>query len=150
MSMSGMKRYALPLALVLMPTALLLPTTAATAYDGASIAVSGRVPTVCRVTMAAAPAHAIQAGANDLGTIHELCNSLAGYTVTLNHPAGLVNAWVEVGGVRVPLASDRTHTVIVDNRAPAFRERQLRLILNQAPSEDMNLSLEAEPKGEVF
>jgi hypothetical protein len=55
-----------------------------------------------------------------------------------------------VGGVRVPLASDRTHTVIVDNRAPAFRERQLRLILNQAPSEEMNLSLEAEPKGEVF
>jgi hypothetical protein len=100
--------------------------------------------------MAAAPAHAIQTGANDLGTMHELCNSLAGYTVTLNHPAGLINAWVEVGGVRVPLASDRTHTVIVDNRAPAFRERQLRLILNQAPSEEMNLSLEAEPKGEVF
>ena len=149
MSMSGMKRYALPLALVLMP-AVLMPTTAASAYDGASIAVSGRVPTVCRVTMAAAPAHAIQTGANDLGTMHELCNSLAGYTVTLNHPAGLINAWVEVGGVRVPLASDRTLTVIVDNRAPAFRERQLRLILNQAPSEEMNLSLEAEPKGEVF
>jgi hypothetical protein len=144
-----MKRYALPLALVLMP-AVLMPTTAASAYDRASIAVSGRVPTVCRVTMAAAPAHAIQTGANDLGTMHELCNSLAGYTVTLNHPAGLINAWVEVGGVRVPLASDRTHTVIVDNRAPAFRERQLRLILNQAPSEEMNLSLEAEPKGEVF
>ncbi|TDW59957.1 hypothetical protein EDF57_11186 [Novosphingobium sp. PhB55] len=141
---SGMKRCAL------VGVFLLFPAASATAYDGASIAVTGRVPTVCQVSISAPPAHAIQTGANDLGTMRELCNSLAGYKITLNHPAGLVDAWVDVGGVRVPLSPTQTHTVIVDNRTPAYRERQLRLVLNQAPAVDMDFSLEAEPKGAVF
>lgn len=144
MSGSGMKRFVLAGAL------LLVPATAATAYDGTSISVTGRVPTVCQVSLSAPPVHVMQTGANDLGVMRELCNSLAGYRVTLNHPAGLVDAWVDVGGVRVPISPSQTHTVIVDNRTPAYRERQLRLVLNQAPSADMDLSLEAEPKGAVF
>ena len=144
MSGSGMKRFVLAGAL------LLVSATAATAYDGTSISVTGRVPTVCQVSLSSQPVHAMQTGANDLGVMRELCNSLAGYRVTLNHPAGLVDAWVDVGGVRVPISPSQTHTVIVDNRTPAYRERQLRLVLNQAPSADMNLSLEAEPKGAVF
>jgi len=129
---------------------LLTSATAATAYDGTSISVTGRVPTVCQVSLSSPPVHAMQTGANDLGVMRELCNSLAGYRVTLNHPAGLIDAWVDVGGVRVPISPSQTHTVIVDNRTPAYRERQLRLVLKQAPSAAMNLSLEAEPKGAVF
>lgn len=144
MSRSGMKIGAL------MGAIALGSATSATAYDNASISITGRVPTVCQVSITAGSDHSMVAGANDLGVMKELCNSMAGYTVTLNHPAGLVDAWVDVGGVRVPISPNETHTVIVDNRSAAYRERPLRLVLNQAPDAAMNLSLDAEPKGEVF
>ncbi|WP_395397542.1 hypothetical protein WBP07_23640 [Novosphingobium sp. BL-8A] len=144
MSRSGMKCGALVGAL------LLGFATSANAYDGASISISGRVPTVCQVSVAGSRMQALQTGANDLGVMHELCNDISGYTVTLYHPAGLIDAWVDVGGVRVPISPNETHTVIVDNRMPAYREQPLRLVLNQTPDESMNLSLEAEPKGAVF
>ncbi len=144
MSRSGMKCGALVGAL------LLGCATSANAYDGASFSISGRVPTVCQVTLGNTRMQSIQTGTNDLGVMHELCNDLSGYTVTLYHPAGLINAWVDVGGVRVPISPNETHTVIVDNRTPAYRERPLRLVLNQVPDESMNLSLEAAPKGILF
>lgn len=144
MSRSGMKCG------VLVGALLLGFATSANAYDGASISIAGRVPTVCQVSIAASRMQSIQSGTNDLGVMHELCNDTSGYTVTLYHPAGLLDAWVDVGGVRVPISPNETHTVIVDNRTPAYRERPLRLVLNQTPDETMNLSLEAEPKGAVF
>jgi len=144
MSRSGMK-FGTAAAIVLLGCA-----TSANAYDGTSISITGRVPTVCQVSFASAPVQTIQSGTNDLGVMRELCNDLSGYTVTLYHPAGLIDAWVDVGGVRVPISPGETHTVIVDKRTPAYRETPLRLVLNQTPDTALNLSLEAEPKGAVY
>ncbi|WP_165912126.1 hypothetical protein [Novosphingobium sp. PhB165] len=129
---------------------LAFTATSASAYDGTSISVSGRVPTVCQVSIAGSSARPIQAGTNDLGVMNELCNNLAGYTVTLNHPAGLVNSWVEVGSQRIAISPNDTQTVIVDNRAPAYRTEPLRLVLSQAPESATNFSLNAEAKGTIF
>lgn len=122
----------------------------AAAFDGASIQIGGRVPTLCEVRMSAMPGDVIHAGTNELGTMTEMCNSASGYTVTLNHPAGLVDAWVEVGSTRIPISANSTQTVIVDNRLPAFQERALRLVLAGQAEALSDFSLDAQPKGEIF
>lgn len=126
--------------------------TPAAASDGTSFAIFARVPTVCQVSVASNSSLPFQAGANNLGTMTELCNSMAGYTVTLNHPAGLTDAWVEIGSARVPLSATATHTVIVDAASAEFRERPLRLVLSDDDLHggDVTLSLDAQPKGPVF
>lgn len=132
--------------------AVAIGATPAAASDGTSFAIFARVPTVCQVSVNASPSLPFQAGANNLGVMTELCNSMAGYTVTLNHPAGLTDAWVEIGSARVPISATATHTIIVDAASAEFRERPLRLVLSE---DDMAggaiaLSLDAQPKGPVF
>ena len=126
--------------------------TPASASDGTSLTIFARVPTVCQVSVAASPAQPFRAGTNNLGVMTELCNSMAGYTVTLNHPAGLTDAWVEVGNARVPLSATVTHTIIVDAASAEFRERPLRLVLSEddLPEGSIALSIDAQAKGPVF
>ncbi len=126
--------------------------TPAAASDGASISFFARVPTICKVSVASNTALPFQAGANNLGVMTEVCNSMAGYTVTLNHPAGLTDAWVEIGNARVPISATATHTVIVDAASAEFRERPLRLVLSEddMPDGSIALSIDAQPKGPVF
>lgn len=135
---------------VMIVGAALLVSAPANASDGSMIAISGRVPTVCQVSVAAPALPPLQTGQNDLGTLTELCNNVDGYTITLNHPAGLTDAWVEVDGGRIPLSPTATHTVIVDTSAPAYRARPLRLVLDHAPVGPLALSLDAQPKGLLF
>lgn len=126
--------------------------TPAAASDGTSFAIFARVPTVCQVSVAASPSQPFRAGTNNLGVMTELCNSMAGYTVTLNHPAGLTDAWIEIGNARVPISATATHTIIVDAASAEFRERPLRLVLSEDDTvdEDIAFSLDAQPKGLVF
>lgn len=132
--------------------ALAIGATPASASNGSSLTIFARVPTVCHVTIAPSASLPFQSGANNLGVMTELCNSMAGYTVTLNHPAGLTDAWVEIGSARVPLSETATHTIIVDAATAEFRERPLRLILSDDDTQGgaIALSLDAQPKGPVF
>lgn len=132
--------------------ALAIGATPASASDGASLSISARVPTVCQVSVASSPSLPFQSGANNLGVMTELCNSMAGYTVTLNHPAGLTDAWVEIGSTRVPISATATHTIIVDAASAEYRERPLRLVLSDDDMQDgaIALSIDAQPKGPVF
>lgn len=125
-------------------------TAPANAFD-ASVSIFARAPTICRVNMvsAAAPLH-VQTGTNDLGTLVELCNNVGGYTVTLHHPAGLTDAWVEVGNSRIPISRTETHTVIVDADEPAYRERPIHLVLDQVPDGEVALGLDAQAKGLIY
>lgn len=132
--------------------ALAMGATPASASNGSSLTIFARVPTVCHVTVAPGASLPFQSGANNLGVMTELCNSLAGYTVTLNHPAGLTDAWVEIGSARVPISAIATHTIIVDAPTAEFRERPLRLILSDDDMQGGSIawSLDAQVKGPVF
>lgn len=130
--------------------AALFAATPASASDGASFSIFGRVPTMCQVSLASQTLPPLQTGGNNLGTLTELCNSVDGYTITLYHPAGLTDAWVDVGGTHVPISAMATQTVIVDSSTPAFRTRPLRLVLEGAPAANLAFSLDAQAKGMLF
>jgi hypothetical protein len=122
----------------------------ANAWGSPSLSVSARVPTVCEVGLASPALSQFNGGANNLGTLTELCNDVAGYTITLHHPEGLADAWIDLGDRQVPISSTATETVIVDSNEPAYRERPVRLVLAQAPGGPIRLSLDAQPKGTIF
>jgi hypothetical protein len=116
---------------------------------GVSVGIRGTVRTICRVEVGAAAVPAFQAGETGLGRMTELCNNVEGYRLILIHPAGLVDAFAVVDGQRVPLSSTATQTIIVDSNQPAFRERDLGIILSSGQTA-MGLSLRAEAKGMMF
>jgi hypothetical protein len=119
------------------------------AASSVSISISARARTICKVEVGAVAVPEFQPGETDLGHMTELCNNVEGYRLVLSHPAGLVDAWAVVDGVRIPLSSTTTQTVIVDSDAPAFRERDLGIILSSAEP-NLGLSLRAEAKGMIF
>lgn len=122
----------------------------ALAADGVSISFSGRVPTVCRVSMASSTALPLREGRNELGRTAELCNSEDGYRLVLNHPAGLTNAFAVVDGTPVAISANATSTVIVDSSEPADRQRQLALVLSAPLDDAFAISLTAEAKGAIY
>lgn len=138
------------LGLFVFGTAALILSSHANASGGSSLNISGRVPTVCEVGIASPALPQFNGGANNLGTLTELCNNVAGYTITLHHPEGLTDAWIDLGDRQVPISSTDTQTVIIDSNEPAYRERSVHLILAHAPSGTINLSLDAQPKGAIF
>lgn len=120
------------------------------AWGSPSLNISARVPTVCEAGLAPPALPQFSGGANNIGTLTELCNDVAGYTITLHHPEGLTDAWVDFGDQQVLISPTATETVIVDSNEPAYRERPVRLILGQAPGGTIRLSLDAQPKGAIF
>lgn len=138
------------LGLLVMGAATLILSSHANASGGPSLNISGRVPTVCEVGISSASLPQFNQGANNLGTLTELCNNVDGYTITLHHPEGLTDAWIDMGDRQVPISSADKQTVIIDSNAPAYRERPVRLILAQVPSGTISLSLDAQPKGTMF
>ena len=130
--------------------AALVLSSHANAWGSPSLSIAGHVPTVCEVGIASPAPPQFNGGANNLGTLTELCNDVAGYTITLHHPEGLADAWIDLGDRQVPISSTATETVIVDSSEPAYRERPVRLILAQAPGGPIRLSLDAQPKGTIF
>jgi len=131
--------------------ALLASAAAASpvAADSVSIGITAHVRTICKVEVAAAAVSELQSGETSLGRMTELCNNLEGYQLVLTHPAGLVDAWAVVDGVRVPISAAGTETVIVDSNAPAYRERSLGIILPSGQP-NLGLSLRAEAKGIIY
>ena len=138
------------LGLFVFGTTALILSGQANAWARPSLTISGRVPTVCEVGISSPSLPQFNGGSNNLGTLTELCNNVDGYTVTLHHPEGLTDAWIDLGDRQVPISSRATETVIVDNDEPAYRERPVRLILAQAPGGTIRLSLDAQPKGTIF
>jgi hypothetical protein len=115
-------------------------------FAQAGVSFVGHVPVVCRVELDSAPAAALHAGDNSLGNMNELCNTASGYRLVLDHPAGLIDAFVIIDGQQVPLSASGTSTVIVDSDVPAERRRPLQLHLAQLPAEaasDFTLRAEA-------
>lgn len=118
------------------------------AAAGPVINIMGRVATVCRVSLAGG-ASAVEPGEQMLGRLTELCNNVDGYRLVLLHPAGLQDAFVVLDGQRIPIAADATRTVIVDSNRPAYRERDLTLVLAEG-TEPVAVNIEAQPKGMIF
>jgi len=98
------------------------------AAAGPVIDIMGRVATVCRVSLTGG-AMPVEPGEQMLGRLTELCNNVDGYRLVLLHPAGLEDAYVVLDGERIAIAADSTRTVIVDSNRPAYRERDLTLVL---------------------
>lgn len=118
------------------------------AAAGPVINIMGRVATVCRVSLAGG-ASAVEPGEQMLGRLTELCNNVDGYRLVLLHPAGLQDAFVVLDGERIAISSDATRTVIVDSNRPAYRERDMTLVLAEG-SEPVAVNIEAQPKGMLF
>ncbi|WP_313472125.1 hypothetical protein [Brevundimonas sp.] len=119
------------------------------AAAGPVINIMGRVATVCRVSLAGGGTSAVEPGEQMLGRLTELCNNIDGYRLVLVHPAGLEDAFVVLDGQRIPIAADATRTVIVDSNRPAYRERDLTLVLAEG-TEPVAVNIEAQPKGMIF
>jgi len=119
------------------------------ATAGPVLNIMGRVATVCRVSLDGGAAPTIGEGEQMLGRLTELCNNVEGYRLVLLHPAGLEGAFVVLGGERIPIASGATRTVIVDSNRPAYRERDMTLVLAEG-SEPVAVNIEAQPKGAIF
>jgi hypothetical protein len=118
------------------------------AAAGPVINIMGRVATVCRVSLAGG-ASTVEPGEQMLGRLTELCNNVEGYRLVLLHPAGLEDAFVVLDGERIAISADATRTVIVDSNRPAYRERDLTLVLAEG-SEPVAVNIEAQPKGMLF
>ncbi|MBD7941179.1 hypothetical protein [Brevundimonas guildfordensis] len=118
------------------------------AAAGPVIDIMGRVATVCRVSLAGG-ATPVEPGEQMLGRLTELCNNVEGYRLVLLHPAGLEDAYVVLDGERIAIAADATRTVIVDSNRPAYRERDLALVLAEG-TEAVAVNIEAQPKGMIF
>ncbi|EKY30788.1 hypothetical protein HMPREF0185_00108 [Brevundimonas diminuta 470-4] len=118
------------------------------AAAGPVIDIMGRVATVCRVSLTGG-AMPVEPGEQMLGRLTELCNNVDGYRLVLLHPAGLEDAYVVLDGERIAIAADSTRTVIVDSNRPAYRERDLTLVLAEG-AEAVAVNIEAQPKGMIF
>jgi len=118
------------------------------AAAGPVIDIMGRVATVCRVSLAGR-ATPVEPGEQMLGRLTELCNNVEGYRLVLLHPAGLEDAYVVLDGERIAIAADATRTVIVDSNRPAYRERDLALVLAEGAGAVV-VNIEAQPKGMIF
>lgn len=118
------------------------------AAAGPSIDIVGRVATVCRVSLDGQAAMA-EPGEQKLGRLTELCNNVEGYRLVLVHPIGLEDAVVVLDGERISISADASRTVIVDSNQPAFRERELSLVLASG-AEPVAVNIEAQPKGMIF
>lgn len=119
------------------------------ASAGPVINFMGRVPTVCRVSLAGTIAPDLGPGEQMLGRLTELCNNVEGYRLVLLHPSGLEDAFVVLDGARIPISANTTRTVIVDSNSPAYREHDLSLILAQDVG-PVAVNIEAQPKGMIF
>lgn len=119
------------------------------AAAGPVINIMGRVATVCRVSLAGGGATTLEQGEQMLGRLTELCNNVDGYRLVLLHPAGLEDAFVVLDGKRIAISADATRTVIVDSNRPAYRERDITLVLAEG-SEPVAVNIEAQPKGMLF
>lgn len=119
------------------------------AAAGPAINIMGRVATVCRVSLTDGRTPSFEPGEQMLGRLTELCNNVDGYRLVLLHPAGLEDAFVILDGERIPISSNATRTIIVDSSHPAYRERDLTLVLAQGV-EPVPVNIEAQPKGMVF
>lgn len=128
-----------------------LPVAGAGAEE-MSIGIVGRVRTICDVSLAGGATEALHRGDNRLGRMTELCNSVEGYRLVMEHPRGLTNAFVVIGGGRrIPLSEAATSTVIVDSDHPTYVERDLTLVLAETPAgRATSITLYAEPKGVTF
>lgn len=128
---------------------LAAPGSLAASSDNASLAISGWVPTICQVSFGST-APALRAGFNELGQMTELCNSIGGYRVVLDHPSGLVGAAVLVGGTRIAISPEASRTVIVDSATPASRVQPVQIILAEDAVIERSFGVRAEAKGATF
>jgi hypothetical protein len=118
------------------------------AVAGTSINIAGRVATICRVSLDQ-PATMVESGEQKLGRLTELCNNVEGYRLVLVHPTGLEDAFIVLDGERISISAGASRTVIVDSNQPAFRERELSLVLASG-AEPVAVIIEAQPKGMIF
>lgn len=131
-------------ALTVLVFSVVMQSNAANAATSGSNAIDirGYVPTVC--TLQFAPV-VIQRrdGEVDLGTMHEFCNSPAGYVVRLNYrPGSLVGARFTTGGSAVTLDGSGS-AVLVDAEAAGMAARRLRFDGNGGQGESIHLLIEA-------
>lgn len=93
-----------------------------------SITLRGFVPVICRVSVTPT-ATAADTGVQDLGELKEFCNAPNGYDVFIEHTGDANGAAVIVDGQAIAL-SETGETVISTSSTAAFRDRSLKLALN--------------------
>lgn len=124
-----------------------VPVEASNHARSASLTINLRayVPVLCRVQLNLAQASPDENGMVDLGDATEFCNSPRGYKVYLQHPAGLEDAAVIVGGVRTPLSVDGD-TVLTDSYGPNLRRLRLAMDLGEDPTKFTSVGVRIEAK----
>jgi hypothetical protein len=124
--------------------------TAAPASNGTSFTVTGRVPTICEVSLTTQRNAPLAPGENRIGVMTELCNNVGGYRLILAHPQGFHGGWILVDDRRVPIAEGAGQTVIIDSNTPGYAERQLGVYVEGPVTGEFPMTLYAEPKGPIF
>ena len=123
------------------------PVQASNHARSASLTINLRayVPVLCRVQLNLAYASPDENGVAELGDATEFCNSPRGYKVYLEHPAGLEDAAVIVGGVRTPLSPDGA-TVLTDANGPNLRRLNLAMDVGEDPTKFTTIGVRIEAK----
>jgi len=127
--------------------ALALALTAVPA--AAHVGIHGRVRTICRADIEPAEARPAQTGEVLLGRVSRLCNDVAGYRLTLEHPSDLAEAWFMFDGRRVPISAGSSSTLLLDSRNPGVGVSDLTIGLSR-PAALSGLVLRIEPNGPIF
>lgn len=107
--------------------------------------ISGYVPVLCRVQLAASVSAPDEDGIANLGVAEEFCNAPRGYRVFVNHPANLEGAAVISGGVRIPLSSTG-ETVLTDSSHADIRQVELAVDLGDEPEKFRSIGVRIEAR----
>lgn len=133
---------------VLLAVCAATPAFAAAVSEVANFRFTAVVKTVCRLEFAnmAVPQ---SDDVVDLGQLTQLCNSRAGYRVTMVHPTNMGGATLMLDGRSIPL-SNGNETIIVDENRPKLQVSDAALFLNDSETPLSTLSFRIEPKGAIF
>ncbi|HZZ86865.1 MAG TPA: hypothetical protein VFE13_00895 [Caulobacteraceae bacterium] len=130
-------RWLVPAGLAL---AMLAPA-AVSASSTATLTIRGYVPLICRANFESAPA-AGPHGVEQLGRIHEFCNSATGYRVIADYDGGRDTGYLLVDGRRVDLDGGGS-VVIAESRGPAATTRSLGYVPGGRPIGHLHIRVQS-------
>jgi hypothetical protein len=125
----------------LMAAMISVPVSAST-YG---VELRGHVPVSCHVS-STSNVIAIADGVADLGTVRELCNNAAGYTLLLDYAPQLAGAIVTVDGATIELGAEGTAALAAEQN-PALRSRSVTIDLSKVENtSDLAISFRIVPR----
>ncbi|MCE7796609.1 hypothetical protein LWE61_08560 [Sphingobium sufflavum] len=116
---------------------------------GATIALTGIVPTRCEAQFSKAP-EVVTPRRIDLGLLSRSCNDGAGYRIILHTPGSLKGAVFYLGSRRVPLSPSGVTVVVDSNRDEKVTEAAAIALDTPLAPGSFASRVETVPKGTIY